>query len=72
MKRIYLAITIILLFLSILAGDTKNQFRISSKCIPGYSDTDNSRADDKKEKSNQEEYSGLSVSFGIVMPLNSL
>ena len=71
MKRIYLAITIILLFLSILAGDTRIQFRINQECNPGYSDTDNPLVDEI-EKSKQEECSGLSVSIGIVMPVNGL
>ena len=72
MKHIFLIATIALFILSIVAGDSRIQIWVNHKCNPGYSDTDNPRANDKIEKSKQDEYSGLRFSIGIVMPANSL
>lgn len=72
MKHIYLITTLALFILAILGGDNRTQFRINHKGHLGYSDTENQREHKKTQKSKPEKCSGLSVSFGIVMPANSL
>jgi hypothetical protein len=72
MKHNYLALAIILLILSVVAGDTRVQCRADDKCIPGSSDQANPQANAETEKSGLEEHTGLNFSIGIVMPENSL
>ena len=72
MKHNYLALAFILLILSITAGDTRKELRSNDKCIPGYSHTDNQKANGKIEKSKQEGNSSLNFSIGIIMLENIL
>jgi hypothetical protein len=72
MRNNYLVLAIIFLILSMVAGDTRVQYRADDKCIPGSSNNDNPQANAETEKPGLEEHTGLNISIGIVIPENSL